>query len=101
MKMKKIIILMVLGSFFLACKTIQPSVNTHVVDLSGVLQKPGMTTYQYGTHVLTSEGKRYALKSGTVNLDNYVDKKVKIKGTKVEGYPVENGPELLEVTDIK
>ena len=92
---------MILGSFFIACKTVKTAGGSNAVEVSGVVQKPGMTTYQYGTHVLNADGKTYALKSATLNLDTYVDKNVKVKGTMVEGYPLENGPELLEVTEIK
>ncbi|WP_165499827.1 hypothetical protein [Pedobacter frigidisoli] len=60
----------------------------------------GITTYQYGTHIINYGGKPYALKSSSVNLDIYVDKQVQIKGTKVSGYPLENGPELIEVTQV-
>jgi hypothetical protein len=90
-----------LGSFFLACKTVKTAGSINPVEVSGVVQKSGMTAYQYGTHVLNANGKTYALKSASLNLDTYVDKNVKLKGTKVEGYPVETGPELLEVMEIK
>jgi hypothetical protein len=99
--MKRIILVMILGSFLMACKTVKPGVDANIVSVKGTLQKPGMTTYQYGTHLLKADGKTYALKSSTLNLDNFIEKQVSIKGTKVDGYPLENGPELLEVTEIK
>jgi hypothetical protein len=69
---------------------------------SGIIRQQGVSTYQYGTHVLTDDtGKTlYALRSKK-NLDNYIGKHVEIKGKKVNGYPVENGPEYLEVTKVK
>ncbi|MBM78813.1 MAG: hypothetical protein CL846_10055 [Crocinitomicaceae bacterium] len=67
------------------------------IKTSGVIQKQGITTYQYGTHTIPG----YALKSNTIDLDKYIDQKVKIKGSKVDGYPVDGGPEYIEVKKIK
>ena len=72
---------------------------------TGVLEKPEVTTYQYGTHALTDEasGTRYALQSESVNLDAYVGERVTIYGTPVPGYQdgqVEGGPDLLRVDRV-
>lgn len=73
------------------------------VKSSGIIHAQGITTYMYGTHVLVDNtGKTvFALRSNTVNLDQYIDKKVEIKGNKVKGYPVDGGPEYLDVSDVK
>lgn len=71
------------------------------IRLTGKIEKIGMTTFQYGTHLLKADAKTYALKSASLNLDTYLDKQVTIKGNKVEGYPVEGGPEFIEVTEVK
>ncbi|ARS38931.1 hypothetical protein CA265_04245 [Sphingobacteriaceae bacterium GW460-11-11-14-LB5] len=71
------------------------------VTASGTIEKLGMTTFQYGTHLLKADNKTYALKSANINLDTYLDKKVTIKGRKVAGYPLDGGPELVEVTLVK
>ena len=71
------------------------------VTASGTIEKIGMSTFQYGTHLLKADNKTYALKSGSINLDTYLDKKVTIKGKKVAGYPVDGGPELVDVTLVK
>lgn len=79
---------------------------------AGTLQKAEMTNYQYGTHILkgflldgnpSTHGKEsiYALKSSKVNLNKFLDKKVIIIGSKVEGYPIEGGPILIEVSQIE
>lgn len=78
---------------------------------AGVLQKQGMTSYQYGTHILNGmalSGKpdqpetTFALRAGKkINLNKYAGKKVIITGKKVEGYPLELGPELIEVSAIE
>jgi hypothetical protein len=67
------------------------------MKIEGTLLEQGFTTYQYGTHTLGS----YALRSSTVKLDDYVDQEVEVIGRKVEGYPVEDGPDLIEVEQIK
>jgi hypothetical protein len=62
-----------------------------------------MTTYLYGTHRLVNESGKtiFALKSDTIGLDNYIDKKVTITGDLVPGYPVDGGPEYLQVKSIQ
>jgi hypothetical protein len=67
------------------------------MKIEGTLQEQGFTTYQYGTHTLGN----YALRSSTVNLDDYVNQEVEVIGRKVEGYPVDGGPDLIEVEHIK
>ena len=50
----------------------------------------------YGTHVISG----YALRSNTILLDNYINYNVTIVGYKIDGYPVDGGPDYIEVTDI-
>ncbi len=66
------------------------------LEITGTIQKQGITTYQYGTHTLAG----YALRSGTVPLDSYVGQVVTVIGHKIEGYPVDGGPEYIEVEEI-
>ena len=67
------------------------------LEINGVIQKQGITTYQYGTHTISG----YAIRSNSLNLDDYVDQNVTIIGRKIEGYPIEGGPDYLEVIKIK
>ena len=67
------------------------------VEATGVIQKQGITTYQYGTHVITG----YALRSSSINLDDYIGQNVTVVGPLIEGYPVDGGPEYIEVEEIK
>ncbi|TKC05906.1 hypothetical protein [Pedobacter frigoris] len=98
--MKKIFILLMLGLAAVGCSsTKQASSSANLVELSGKLEEMGMTTFQYGTHKLVSGEKTYALKS-KLDLNKYLNKNVKIKGAKVAGYPVENGPEFIDVTAV-
>lgn len=75
--------------------------TSDLMEITGTIEPIGMTTWQYGTHTISNEEDFYALRSGKVDLQNYEGKKVTIKGEKVEGYPVENGPIFIEVTEIK
>jgi hypothetical protein len=70
---------------------------------SGIITVQGMTTYMYGTHVLRDKNGKllYALSNASVDLDKYIDKYVEIKGHKIKGYPVEDGPEYIEVSKVK
>ena len=77
----------------LTCNTLKPG----QMKIEGTLIAQGFTTYQYGTHNLDE----YALRSSTVNLDKYVGQEVEVIGRKVDGYPVEDGPDLIEVEQIK
>jgi hypothetical protein len=98
--MRKILILLFVGFAIVSCNTAKQAGSKNLIKLSGKLEKIGMTTFQYGTHTLQVDAKTYALKSSKVDLNAYADKEVTLKGTKVDGYPVENGPELIEVVEI-
>ena len=65
--------------------------NPDTVEVTGTIQKRGITSYQYGTHTISG----YALRSSSVTLDDYVNQSVTIVGQKVEGYPVDGGPEYI------
>lgn len=73
--------------------------NQADITAEGTIKEQGGTTYMYGTHVLLDDAGEtlYALKSGAVNLDSYIDRKVTVKGDLVEGYPVDGGPYYLDV----
>lgn len=69
---------------------------------SGIIQQQGITTYQYGTHILVDVNGNtlYALKSDVLPLNKYMGRKVQLQGVPVEGYPLEGGPDYLEVVTI-
>jgi hypothetical protein len=74
---------------------------------TGMIERPEVTTYMYGTHAITDEtsGTIYALRSEDEGLlDDYVGQRVTVHGTLVAGYEngqVEGGPPLLNVTRIE
>ncbi len=70
-------------------------------EFEGVIQKSGITIYMYGSHTITNGNKLYALQSIHINLDLYIDQKVKVKGAKITGYPVDSGPELIDVKAVE
>ena len=67
------------------------------IEISGTIQKQGITTYQYGMHVIDG----YALRSSAVNLDDYLNQYVTVEGYKIDGYPVDGGPDFIEVLRVK
>ncbi len=76
------------------------------ISATGIVEKPQMTTYMYGTHAITDEdsGTPYALTSEDVDLDAYVGQEVTIYGAPVPGYEggeIEGGPALLEVGEVQ
>ncbi len=98
--MKKILILAILAAIVSSCSSVKKGDTIDAVTLSGQLSELGMNTFQYGTHRIMSGDKVYALKSSKVNLNRYLNKSVVLKGTKVSGYPIEGGSELIEVWDV-
>ncbi len=73
------------------------------VTASGTIKQQGISTYLYGTHILADDAGKiiYALKSDTIKLEDYVNKKVTIKGDLVAGYPVDGGPAYLDVKAVE
>lgn len=98
--MKQMLLLLVFSLAIVGCSAVKPAANKNLLVLSGKLEALGMSTFQYGTHILNSGGKTYALKSSKVNLKSYEGKNVIIKGLKVAGYPVDGGPEFLDVLEV-
>lgn len=75
-----------------------------LVRVTGVLQKQGITGYQYGSHVITVQRSKrvYALYGGRgINLNRYVGRRVTVVGKRVRGYPIDLGPPLLKVIRVR
>ena len=73
------------------------------VTVTGVIQKQGITSYQYGTHFIedTESGTGYALKSSRVDLDRYAGERVTVHGTvALEAGELEGGPALIDVSRV-
>ncbi|MFD1094669.1 hypothetical protein [Salegentibacter chungangensis] len=72
-----------------------------LIEVTGTIEAIGMTSFQYGTHLLKNEEEMYALKSDKLDLSAYEGKEVKLTAKKLEGYPVDGGPDYLNVIEIK
>jgi hypothetical protein len=99
--MKRLFVFFAPLIFLIACESLFDSNDS--ISSFGEIKKIEVSTWQYGTHTLNdSEGKPlYALKSSSINLGLYEDKVVKILGKKIDGYPVDGGPDYAEVTTIE
>ncbi|WP_223033424.1 hypothetical protein [Hanstruepera marina] len=94
-RLKRSLILCVFALTLVYCKTHK----NYDIKASGVIQESGITSYQYGTHTLEGD-TFYALKSDSINLNDYVGKSVTVEGQSISGYPVDGGPEYLLVLTI-
>lgn len=81
--------------------TCRNTTNNDQMEVTGTIQQQGMTSYQYGTHTITNNETFYALKSDVIDLDQYIDQEVTISAEKIEGYPVDGGPDYLRVLEVK
>lgn len=71
------------------------------VQVEGLLQGVTDSLWEYGSHTIEQGDTLYALTSDTVRLDDYKGERVRVSGTKVEGYPPKEGdPEYLNVTEV-
>lgn len=79
---------------------------------TGTISKQEVSFHQYGTHTFKGnvlddnpENKhkkiQFALKSDKINLNKWIDKDVIITGRKIEGYPIEGGPDYINVIQIE
>jgi hypothetical protein len=98
--MKAIILSLVTGLIFLSA-TCDRENSEEQMQLKGTIESQGITSYQYGTHILNTEDEFYALKSEILDLDEFVGEEVTITGSKIEGYPVDGGPNFILVTQVK
>lgn len=81
----------------LAISCDKDDINSKRIEIIGTIQKQGITTYQYGTHTISG----YALRSSSITLDDYINQNVTVIGYKIDGYPVDGGPDYIEVEEIK
>lgn len=91
------VFLIVSLAFFTSCDKDSLDPN----ELEGVIAVQGITTYQYGTHTLTTDTEFFALRSETVDLEQFINQNVVIRFEKISGYPVDGGPDYLEVLEVK
>ncbi len=97
MKIESVLFIGFLLMISIACSTTK---SNNEDTYSGIIETAGITTYQYGTHILKNENTFYALRSENIDLDDHVGKKLSLNAKIIVGYPVEGGPVYLEVTKI-
>lgn len=85
--------------FFAA--TCSSSRQNDKMELTGTIQEQGITSYQYGTHVLRMPNDFYALKSDAVDLNEYLNEEVTVVAERIPDYPVDGGPEYLLVLEVR
>jgi len=73
------------------------------ITATGFLKKQGITTYMYGTHVLLDDNgwTLYALRSNAIDLNKYINLKVTVRGSLIDGYPLDFGPNYLNVKSME
>ncbi len=99
MKFISITAAVVLTLFAATCNN--KSQNNNTMEVTGTLEAIQMTSWQYGTHTISNDTTFYALRSEKINLESYQGKTITITATKIEGYPVDGGPEFLDVEKVK
>tara|TARA_B100001059_G_C17309310_1_gene321210 strand:+ start:137 stop:385 length:249 start_codon:yes stop_codon:yes gene_type:complete len=72
-------------------------INIDNIEITGTILKQGITAYQYGSHSISG----YVLRSSSITLDDYINQNVTVIGHKIDGYPVDGGPDYIEVEEIK
>lgn len=94
----KITILLILG-LLISCSSMK---SKDQLRITGLIEQQQITSYQYGTHTISGEnGIFYALKSETVDLDDFLGQTVTIIAERIEGYPVDGGPPYLNVLRLE
>lgn len=101
--MKKLLLVVVASLTMMACtSTDYRERESHSFNYAGTLAPLEVSIWQYGTHTLTTDnGGFYAVKSDDVDLNQYNNMVVEVEGSLVEGYPVDSGPEFLDVVAIQ
>jgi hypothetical protein len=70
------------------------------VTATGELIRLAVTTFMYGTHGLLSDGDlSYALKSSTIDLNQFVGRQATVQGSLVHS-GIDGGPPLIDVLDV-
>lgn len=77
--------------------------NPRAVTATGTVKPAGITSFQYGSHLLYDSSGRltHALASDEVDLGKWENRRVRLSGILKEGYPVDNGPPYVTVLSIQ
>ncbi|MGV3587933.1 MAG: hypothetical protein ACO1OF_13080 [Adhaeribacter sp.] len=97
----RVLYLCFITALFTNCEKEEGLIGEYQYELKGEIQEMRPTWYIYGTHQIRTNSKTYPLKSNTIDLDKFLNKKVTIWGDNIQGYPVDGGPDYIEVKRIK
>ena len=72
-----------------------------MIKEKGYIKKAGITSFNYGTHVLVSDKGKilYALESRLIELSDFTKGEITLTGKLKSEYPVDDGPEFLIVSE--
>lgn len=93
---KSLVLGMLICLLTISCSK-EENITQNTFEVTGTIQKLEATAFQYGTHTISG----FALRSSSVNLDDYINQSVTIVGYKIDGYPVDGGPDYIEVEQLK
>lgn len=101
--MKKFVLVLIAGVLLTACSSVSnKNKEVHNYNYAGTLEVLEMSNWMYGSHTLTTEdGEFYALKSDAIDLNDFNDQPVHLFGDEMEGYPLNNGPKLIDVKKVQ
>lgn len=79
------------------------AVSAPTIAATGVINRQSFTDYDYGSHVLKDEdgATLYALTSDEIDLDEHLGLTKTVRGESVSGYPLDGGPDYLNVKTIQ
>jgi hypothetical protein len=74
-----------------------------MTEKKGFIKTSGITSFNYGSHVLVSETGDiiYALESHLIDLSEHTKGEMRITGKLNPDYPVDGGPELIMVSEVR
>ena len=74
-----------------------------MINEKGYIKKAGISSFNYGTHVLVSDSGEilYALESSIQDLSDFTGGEVTVTGKLDPEYPVDGGPEFLRVSEVR
>lgn len=99
-KSKTLILSLLFSMIFISCE------KNKYISFEGVIQELEVTTWMYGTHIIYgtaangTENVRYALRSDNFDLSEFMLEPVLVEGHLIKGYPVDGGPEYINVDAI-
>ena len=101
--MKNIFLILVLSTAFIACEKDQAKnlpaahdpcdIISGLCEITGTIQKQGVTSYQYGTHVISG----HALRSNLVILEDFINRDVTIIGLRLKDIHLMEGQYILKL----